>query len=311
MNVIFLGTPEFAVPALKKITESKHKVLAVISQPDRETDKKGNLIFTPVKKEAIKNNIPVYQFEKVSFQGLDLIKKLKPDVMVTAAFGQLLSEEFLSLAKYGVFNIHASVLPKFRGSSPIQNAILSGEKETGLTVMKTVLKMDAGDIVKIKKCPISDETTFLELHDKLSQIGAELIIDVLDDLENNNITFIPQNEYDATYTKKIVKSDGVIDWSDLGFNIIRKINAFNPWPAAFTFYKGENLKIFSAKCVEDNSHNEAGTIIFSDADNGLIVKCRDGAVKIENLQAPGKKAMNVFDFLRGYKINAGDKFDRY
>ncbi len=307
MKVIFLGTPEFAVPALKAIYNSSHEIVAVISQPDREADKKGRLKFTPVKEAAISLGLKVYQFEKVSREGLEVLLELKPDVMVTAAFGQLLSQEFLDAAPLGVFNIHASVLPLYRGSSPIQAAILNGDTVSGVTVMKTVLKMDAGDVAEVRKCPITSETTFLSLHDKLAEEGAEAIVNTLDNLSKGGIKLIAQDESAATYCKKIAKSDGVIDWSQKGEKLIRKINAFNPWPAAYTFYRGDNLKIYKAEFIECESDSDCGAVISCDEKNGLNIKCGNGILKILSVQAPGKKAMDATEFLRGYKIIAGEK----
>ncbi len=305
MRVIFLGTPEFAVLPLTRIARSKHDLLCVISQPDRETDRKKNLLPTPAKLAARELGIEVFQFEKVSRDGAETVRKFDPDVIVTAAFGQLLSQEFLDIPRYGVLNIHASLLPCYRGSSPIQAAILNGDDKSGVTVMKTVLKMDAGEILSQRELPIDDKTTYLSLSERMSALGAEMIVDALDMLENGTAVFTPQDESKATYTKKITKSDGLIDFSVSAEKIVRQINAFNPWPSAYVMRGGEPLKIFSARAI--NGNGESGKVLCADK-NGLTVACGSGALEILEIQAAGKRRMSAGEYLRGAKINAGEQF---
>ena len=305
MKVVFLGMPEFAVLPIKSIAASKHNLAAVVSQPDRETDRKKNLLPTPAKLIAKELGIDVYQFEKVSRDGLDVIRKIAPDIIVTAAFGQLLSQEFLDIPRFGVLNIHASLLPKYRGSSPIQSAILNGETESGVTVMKTVLKMDEGDILFTHTLPIDDETTYLSLSNRMSALGAEMIVDALDAIESGKAVFTPQDGSKATYTKKINKADGLIDFSESADKIVRKINAFNPWPSAYLFRGGEPLKIFAAKAVD--ASGECGKVVCA-GQGGLVVKCGEGALKIEEIQAAGKRRMSAEEYLRGAKITVGERF---
>ncbi len=305
MRVIFLGTPEFAVLPIKSIAQSKHDLLCVISQPDRETDRKKNLLPTPAKKAAQELGIEVFQFEKVSRDGLETVRKFNPDVIVTAAFGQLLSQEFLDIPKFGVLNIHASLLPAYRGSSPIQAAILNGETESGVTVMRTVLKMDAGEILLRKSLPIDDKTTYLSLSESMSSLGADMIVKALDMLESGSAAFTPQDENKATYTKKIAKSDGLIDFSVSADKIVRQINAFNPWPSAYVMRDGEPLKIFSARAVECGG--EVGKVI-SVGKSGFTVACGSGALEILEIQAAGKRRMGADEYLRGAKINVGERF---
>ena len=305
MKVVFLGTPEFAVLPIKSIAKSSHELLAVVSQPDRETDRKKNLLPTPAKQAAAELSIPVFQYESVSREGIEQIKRLSPDVVVTAAFGQLLSQEFLDIPRFGVLNIHASLLPKYRGSSPIQAAILNGETTSGVSVMKTVYKMDAGDIFLQRQLPITDKTTYEQLSNSMSVLGAEMIVQALDMLESGKAVFTPQNEADATYTKKITKTDGLLDFADSADKIVRKINAFNPWPSAYIYRGGELLKIFAAE--KTDTKGEAGKVLAVQKD-GIIVGCDRSSVKITELQAAGKRKMSAEEYLRGAHISEGEKF---
>lgn len=305
MNIIFMGTPEFSVPILKRLALSSHKVLAVVSQPDREKDKKGNLIFTPVKCAAMELGIEVLQMERVSRDGVEKLKSFNCDFIVTAAFGQLLSSEVLAIPKYCILNVHASLLPKYRGSSPIQSAILNGDKESGVTIMKTELAMDTGAILKAASVKIDMTTTFGQLHDSLCSLGGELLIDVLDNYFS--LTPVIQDDSLATYTKKITKADGLINFNQNSEKIARMINAFNPWPSAYAFHNGKNIKIYESIPFEEESEAEVGTVLKSDVKNGLVVKCGLGAIKILLLQAPGHKKLKCEEFLKGYHIQVGDK----
>lgn len=319
MNIIFMGTPEFAVEPLKSIIKSNHKVLAVVSQPDRAMDKKGSLIATPVKVLAQENNIPVYQYDNVSKEGVDVLKNLKPDVIVTAAFGQLLTQEIIDIPKQGVFNVHSSLLPKYRGSSPIQSAMLSDDKFTGVTIMKTELSMDTGDIIIAGKISIIQGEPFYELHNNLSFMGADLIVEALDMVDNGTIQYYPQEHGKASYTKKIIKTDGEINWDDTGVNIQKKVCAYNPWPSSYSTLNGNNIKFFKVKplnikdmsdIIPDNIDLKPGVVVVANQNDGLIVYCGDGFVSVETLQAPGKSRNSAVDFLRGYKLNVGDIFTK-
>ena len=330
MKIIYLGTPEFAVLPLKKIIESKHKILAVVSQLDREKDKRGNLKPTAVKEFALSRSIEVLQYENVSSEGLEKIKELKPDCMITVAFGQILSDEFLKIAP--VYNIHASLLPKYRGSSPIQAAILNGDTVAGVTIMQTVKKMDAGDIVLQDKIEIGKYEPFHSLHDRLSILGADLIIKALDDIEAGKAILIPQNEKEATTVKKITKNDGKIDWSESAELIARKVYAYNPWPSAYTSYGEDSIKIFDARVVDVNNQKSAkkahgnqenttkaaknsvilgithGKILKSCQSDGICVQCGQGILQILSLQAAGKRRLAASEFLRGYSLSVGKEF---
>lgn len=301
MRIVFMGTPEFAVPVLDAIVKAGHEVVSVISQPDREKDKKGNTLYTPVKQYALQHSLPCFQFEKVSLHTEEL-KNMRPDVIITAAFGQLLSADVLEIAEYGVLNVHASLLPKYRGSSPIQSAILAGESVTGVTVMKTELSMDTGDMLLKTEVAIEDTDTAETLSYKLSFAGADLIVKVLDKLGTNNIKSEKQIESQATYCKKIAKANGLIDWNKPATEIACMVRAYNPWPVAFTYLEGVPLKIYSVK-VNMKDNGVAGTV--KAGISNIKVFCGEGSVLPEKVQLPGKKVLSIADFLRGRRIPDG------
>ena len=316
-RILFLGTPDFAVESLKQIVQTGYNVVGVISQPDRETDRKGNLLPTAVKAAASGLGLQVYQFDSVN-KNIDVIKSLSPDLMVTAAFGQILGEDFLKIAP--VFNVHASLLPLYRGSSPIQNSIINADTHTGVTIMRTVRAMDAGDIVIADKVKIESSDTYGLLHDKLSLLGAGLIVKAIGLFKDKKITYTPQDENKATHVVKVNKADGNVNWSQSAEIIARRVRAYNPWPSCYTKDNNGNVfKIHVAKVVNlstmsdiinKNAFKNAqnGTILLADAQNGLFVKCGVGVLSIENIQASGKRALPVKEFLRGYNFEIGAKF---
>lgn len=303
MRIVYLGTPDFAVLPLEELVNSGYNVVAVITNPDRPVGRKQLLTPPPVKVKALELNIPVYQYEKIRVQGVEDLKSLAPDLMITCAFGQILSQEILDIPKYGVFNIHASLLPKYRGASPIHYAILNGEKKTGITIMKTDIGVDTGDIILQNEIDILDGETTGELFNRLSVLGAKSIVNGVKMLENGQICYKKQDENQASHSKMIKKEDAIIDWDLDALNVVNKIRAFNPAPIAFTFYKGEQLKIYSATVV--NFSGSAGEVL---ENNGkLVVACKSNAISIEKVQKAGGKAMNIVDFLRGNKIEKGEK----
>ena len=298
MRIVFMGTPEFAVPVLGALCGAGYEIAAVISQPDREKDKKGNVIATPVKRYALENGLNCLQFDRVS-QHVAELKALKPDVMITAAYGQLLSADVLDVAPLGVLNVHASILPEYRGSSPIQTALLCGESETGVTIMKTDIGMDTGDILSMVKVPVLCSDNAQTLTDKLSGIGAELLVKTLPDYAAGKIKPIKQDDSKATHCKKIIKADALIDWKSSAHEISCKVRAFNPWPVAFSYLDGVPFKIYAAEEVKGN-FGAAGTVTVSA--NNMTVACGEGGLKLLSVQIPGKKVLPIADFLRGKKI---------
>ncbi len=314
MRIIFLGTPDFAINSLDALVKSKHEVVAVITQPDKPTERGNKIEFSAIKKYALANGIPLFQFPKISRDGVIDIKALEPDLMVTAAYGQILSQEVLSIPKHGIINVHASILPKYRGASPIQTAIIHGDLETGVTIMKTEIGLDTGDIIDVVKTPIFENETAGDLSLRLAYLGAELLLEVIESIENGTATYTKQEQFDATITTKISKSDAVINWEKSSREIKNLILGTNPNPIARTLLGEELVKIYRAKIAEieldeESLKAEVGTILpISSAKKGVFVRTSDGAIEILEMQMPGGKVLPAKQILNGRKINAGDKF---
>lgn len=305
MKIVYLGTPDFAVKPLEAILKSKHQVLAVVTQPDKPVGRKGIITPCDVKVCATRYGVKTLSYNKIRFEGVEDLKNLNPDIMVTCAYGQILSQEILDIPKYGVINIHASLLPKYRGSAPIQWSIINGEETTGVTIMQTDIGVDTGDIIKSQELKIGETETAGELFERLSVLGAKTIVGVLDDIESGNYTKTKQDESLATHTKMLKKEDGVINFNKCSKDIVNLIRGLNPWPMAFTYLKGKMLKITSATC--SNEKGNAGEVLFADVKNGLIIGTSDGSIKVNELQLEGAKRMSSRDFLLGNKIKKGDK----
>ena len=304
MRVIFLGTPDFALPSLKAIFDAGHQVVAVVCQPDKPSTR-GKIRFSPVKQFGIDKGIPVYQFTKIRKEGVEIIKELNPDIMVTAAYGQIISQEILDIPKYGVINVHGSLLPKYRGAAPIQQAILDGEKETGITIMQTALAVDSGDILLTVKTPIEPEETAGELFDRLAEMGAKAVVEGLALIESGRAVFTPQDHSQATFCKMFTKEMGLIDFDKDFLTLKNFVRGMNPWPGAFTHVGEKTLKVFSISACEDNSESPVGSVLFADNKNGLIVKIKNAAVSIDQLQMEGGKRMDAKAYLLGHKIEVG------
>lgn len=302
MRVVFMGTPDFSVPALEKITD-KHEVVAVVTQQDRPKGRGHKMQFTPVKEKAVELNIPVYQPEKVKNpEFVQVLKELKPDVIVVIAFGQILSKEILDLPKYGCINVHASLLPEYRGAAPIQWAVIDGKKESGVTTMYMAEGLDTGDIIDKKIVELDKKETGGSLFDKLAITGGSLILETLEKLENNTAVTTPQDDDKSTYAGKITKELGHIDFTKSAEEIERLIRGLNPWPSAFTYLDEKVLKIWDADVIDEEVAEEPGTIISTN--KTLKVATADGYLDIKELQLQGKKRMDVVSFLNGYKINS-------
>ncbi len=306
MRIVFLGTPDFACQPLEAILKSKHEVIAVVTQPDKPVGRKGVITPCAVKVLAKSYGLKTLSYQKIRTEGVNDLKALNPDIMVTCAYGQILSREILDVAKHGIINIHASLLPKYRGAAPIQWAIINGDKTTGVTIMQTAEGVDTGDIIYAKELEINKTETAGELFDRLSTLGAEIIVKVLDDIESGNATFLKQDESKATKVGMIKKEDGKIDFNNTSESIVNLVRGFNPWPIAFTKYEGKTLKIFSAEVSEINGN--VGEVLVSNAVDGLIVGTKDKSIKIKELQLEGGKKMLVKEFLLGRKIPLGYKF---
>ena len=304
MNIVYLGTPDFAVLPLKKILDSKkNNVVAVITNKDKPFGRKKILTPPPVKVLASEYGIPVYQYDKIRLEGVKDLKALCPDIMITCAFGQILSQEILDIPKLGVINIHASLLPKYRGASPIHYAILNGEKNTGISIMKTDIGIDTGDIIMQKAVQIGEKETCGELFSRLSVLGAESIVEFLDNLEKGMVEYTKQDESKATITKMIKKEQALIDWSNPAISVYNQIRAFNPAPIAFTMLNETPFKIYRASIV--NGNGKPGVVI--ENKNKLIIACGQGALSLERVQKAGGNVMDVADFLRGNSLEIGYK----
>lgn len=311
MKIVFMGTPDFAKGVLEAIVESgEHEVILAITQPDRPRGRSDKMIPSPVKEYALSKNIDVMTPVKIKTkEAVDELKKYEADIFVVAAFGQILSKEILDMPRFGCVNVHASLLPKYRGAAPIQWVIADGLKETGVTIMQMNEGLDTGDILTQSKVEISDDDTGESLFDKLMSDGASLLVNTLKLIEEGKVSPIPQNDEEATYAKILKKEMGKIDFAMTAREIRNRIRAFTPWPGGYTFLNGKMLKIKACHVYEgsdlatDSSISD-GTIVKSTKDE-LYVKCKDSVLVIDRLQPEGKKEMSAHDFLLGNKISEG------
>ncbi|MDE6189857.1 MAG: methionyl-tRNA formyltransferase [Clostridia bacterium] len=310
MRILFLGTPDFAVSALSAILENGYDVVGVVTQPDRKRNRGEATSFSPVKSYALQKGIEVYQYESIKKEGVEDIKNIAPDVMITCAFGQIISQEILDIPKYGVLNIHASLLPKYRGSSPIQRCLINGEKTTGVTIMKTALAVDSGDILLQKEIDILPEENAGELFDRLAILGGEAIVEALGLLEKGEAKFTPQDEKLATHYPMISKEDGRIDWSASAIDIFNKMRGFTPWPSAFTYLTGKLFKISRSRvCKSEDIIDVMKDFVCGEAyaeKTRAFVKTGEGVLELLEVQIEGKKAMDVSAFLQGGKLKSGE-----
>ena len=308
MKLIFMGTPDFAVGALEAIVAAGHEVAAVVTQPDKPKGRGKEMQMTPVKACALKHGIPVLQPKKVREpEEIEKLAQFGEDIFVVAAFGQILPEEILRLPRFGCVNIHASLLPKYRGAAPIQWVILNGEKETGITIMQMDRGLDTGDMLLKRVVPIEEKETGESLHDKLCQAGAELIVEALPKIERGELVPEKQKEEEASYVGTLKKSLGRIDWTGDACSIDRLVRGLNSWPSAYTYYHKKNLKIWESEPVKDHSCEEkweAGCVerVGKDA---FYVRTGDGLLKVTQVQLEGKRRMPVKDFLLGYPLEEG------
>lgn len=302
MRILFLGTPDFAVAALERIVGTDNEVVGVVTQPDRKRNR-GEVSFCPVKQFAVEKGIKVYQYESIRKEGVEDIKAINPDIMITCAFGQIISQEILDIPKYGVINIHASLLPKYRGSSPIQWCLVNGESKTGVTIMRTALAVDSGDILLQKEIDILPEENAGELFDRLAVLGGQAIVEALEIIADGRAVYTPQQESQATHYPMISKEDGKIDWSKSAREVFNKMRGFTPWPSAFTTLDGKLFKIL--KCVVSDKifDGKEGQVVIEE--RKAYVVCGNGTVELKEVQLEGKKAMPVSDFLLSGKLKTG------
>ena len=302
VDIVFMGTPDFAAGILKAILDSGYTVTGVVTQPDRPKGRKKELCPCPVKELAVSHGLRVFQPRRVrNEEAVAEIADMKPDLIVVAAFGQILPKELLELPPFGCVNVHASLLPAYRGAAPIQQAIIDGCEKTGVTIMQMDVGLDTGDIISVRECPIAPDETGGSLFDKLAVIGAELLVDTLPDIESGKAVRVPQPEEGVSYVKMFKKEDGRIDWTESAESICRKVRGFDPWPSAFTTLDGKNFRIFKAHVENMGAKGEAGTIL-TDREGRMLIQAGSGYVCPDEVQIEGKKRMKTSDFLRGYVI---------
>lgn len=329
MKIVFMGTPDFAVGALKALIDAGHEITAVVTQPDKAKGRSGQPVYSPVKVCALEHNIPVFQPKRIKTpEAIEELKQYPADIFIVAAFGQILSQEILDMPPYGCLNIHASLLPKYRGASPIQNVILNGEEKTGITVQQMNTGIDTGDILYKKEIDIDRGDTFETLHDKLTVLGGESIVETLALLEAGSLIPEPQDDELSCYAPLITKEMGQIDFQESAYSIELKVRGMNPWPSAFTTYHGKQLKIWEAVAEEvncssygcgaqsrsidstdngvDNYADDCGKILRVLKDS-VVIGTGKGILKVYSMQLEGKKRMSAHDFLLGVRMQPGEK----
>lgn len=303
MRIVFMGTPDFAAASLKKLIDEKYDIAAVFTQPDKPRDRGMKLSYSPVKELALENNIPVYQPTKLrDGTATELIKSLRPDILVVVAYGRILPDDMLEVPKYGAINVHASLLPKYRGAAPIQWAVLNGDKITGVTTMYLASEMDTGDIIYTAETEIGEFETSGELFDRLMVMGAELLDRTLRDIEAGTAPRTQQDHSKASYVKMLDKSFSPIDWAKTPRKVIKQIYGLQPWPVATAELDGKVFKIYSAEYTQTKTDKAPGSVVNA-GKKGIEIACLDGeTVRITELQAAGKKRMKASDYLLGHPI---------
>lgn len=308
MRVVFMGTPTFAVGSLKALTESgKHEIVGVVTQPDRPKGRGNKVIMTPVKEYALEQGFTVYQPEKVKTpEFVQILRDMNPEIIVVAAFGQFLSKEILDMPKFGCINVHASILPKYRGAAPIQYAIIKGEKESGVTIMKMDIGMDTGDMLDKVIVPISENMTMGELHDELMVKGATLLLEVMEQIQAGTANPIPQNNDEATYATLLNRSMECIDWTKTAKEVHDLIRGFNPEPSTFTSLpNGKKLKIWGSQLTDKTSEAKPGTVVEINK-RTFYVACGTGVIEITEVQPESKKRMPAQVFINGRGVQVND-----
>lgn len=305
MKILYMGTPDFAATILQKLIEANHEIVGVVTQPDKQKGRGKAISFPAVKELALEHNLNVYQPNKVrESEFIDLVREMELEVIVVAAFGQLLPKELLDIPKYGCINVHGSLLPKYRGAAPIQYSIIDGEKETGITIMHMDVGLDTGDMILQASIPIDKDETGGSLHDKLAVLGGDLLVEALEKISSGTASRIPQDDSCATYVKILNKDMGNIDFNKPAIEIERLIRGLNPWPSAFTYLTGKILKLWSASVVKTDKESKPGEVIEVRKD-GLLVMTGKDALFIHELQLEGKKRLLAEEFLRGNNIELG------
>lgn len=306
MKIVFLGTPHFARIVLEKLTKSHHKVVAVVCSMDKPQGRGNKMTMPEAKAFALNKNIPVFQFSKIRFEGVETLKNINADIFVTASFGQILSQEILDIAPYGVVNVHGSLLPKYRGASPVQSALLNNEKVTGVTIMKTFIGIDDGDMLAKKEVEILDEDNSETLMEKLADIGGELLIESLDKIENGTAIYTPQDSSQATFTKMLKKENAFLDFSLSATQLHNFVRAYYANPSAHFVFENNVFKVLKTSVYNQIEKNaKEGEVVISSSKQGLVVACKNGFLEIVTLQAPSGKVMSAKSYLNGKSIPVG------
>ena len=300
LKIVFMGTPDFSIPTLKTLLNSNHKILHVYSQPAKKANRGQKINSTPIELFSKENFLKIRTPESLdSEEEFNFLKDLNPDLVIVVAYGKIIPKRFLNIPKYGFLNVHASLLPKWRGAAPIQRSIMNLDTETGISIMKITEKLDAGPVVLQEKIKINENIDTLTLSRVLSELGARAMLNSLDEIIDGKAKFIDQNHKKATYAKKILKSEAKIDWKENALSILAKINGLNPNPGAWFEYDNQRYKVWKAKII--NEKNKVGKII----DNNLTIACRDQSIQILQIQKEGKNKQSTEQFLTGNKINKG------
>ena len=308
MRIIFMGTPDFSVGTLEALVEAGHEVCLVVTQPDKPKGRGKEMQYTPVKEAALKHGIEVYQPRRIrEAECVEKLRQYNADIMVVIAFGQIIPKEILEMVPYGCVNVHASLLPKYRGAAPIQWSIIDGEAVTGVTTMQMDEGLDTGDMLLKTEVPITAEETGESLHDKLARAGAALCVETLEKLQEGSIVPEKQGESPTAYAKMLDKKLGNIDWTKSAVEIERLVRGLNSWPSAYTYWNKKVVKIWKASVMDENSNEQVGTVVKVEKD-GFYVQTGNGLLKVLELQIPGKKRMDAGAFLRGYTIEPGEVF---
>lgn len=308
MKIVFMGTPDFAVQTLESLVKGGHQVIAAVTQPDKPKGRGKSILMTPVKEKALEYEIPVYQPVKARDpEFIALLQELNPDAIVVVAFGQILPKAILDIPKYGCINVHASLLPKYRGAAPIQWAVIDGEEVSGVTTMLMDVGLDTGDMLEKAEYVLDPKETGGSLFDRLSTLGGELILSTLEKLENGTATRTPQGESETSYAKMLDKSMGKIDWTMEAVKIERLIRGLNPWPSAYTSLKGKTVKVWAAEVVEGKTTGNPGRVTVTK--DQLLVETGENFLAITELQLEGKKRMETAAFLRGFTVEDQTVFE--
>ena len=305
MRIVFAGTPDFAVPSLEELAKKGHDISLVVTQMDRPKGRGKKLQHTPVKDKALELGLEVYQPSNInSEESIKKLREINPDFLIVVAYGQILKKQVLDIPNIDTLNVHASLLPKYRGAAPINWSILDGEEETGVTIMRVEEGLDTGDMISKVTTPIDDEDDAISIHDKLSRLGGELLISTLDDIVEERVVYTPQKDEESSYAPMLSREDGRIEWGKSAIEIFNQVRGLKPWPGSFTHYKNQQIKVHKLGIIDKPSLGEPGKII-DVSNDGIYVNTKDKVVIIKELQFPNKRSMQVSEYLAGNTIDIG------